>query len=224
MYDVITFDCYGTLIDWEAGIAQAISTAARAAGVSVRRDEVMRAYLEVEPAVQAAEYRSYREVLCQAAARTAALLGWSVKPEHAEFLADSLPQWHPFPDTNDALRQLKADGYRLGILSNVDDGLLEGTLRNLSVDFDFLVTAESVRSYKPACGHFLQARKIVGGARWLHAAQSYFHDVEPARELDVPVVWVNRNGEVPSGEARPTAEVADLMGLVRWLRAATRTL
>ena len=218
MYDVITFDCYGTLVDWEGGISGAIYEAARKHGRHIPRNEVMRAYLEVEPTIQATEYRSYRDILGEAAARTAELLGWSVTPEEAGFLAKSLPVWAPFADTNAALEQLKEDGYRLGILSNIDNDLLEGTLEHLTVEFDFFVTAESVRSYKPAHAHFQKARDYLSGSSWLHAAQSYFHDIVPACDLEIPAVWVNRNGEKPAGVARPTGEVPTLAGLVQWLR------
>jgi HAD superfamily hydrolase (TIGR01549 family) len=185
VYDVITFDCYGTLIDWESGISGALHHAAKSIGFDVRRVDIMRAYLEVE---------------------------------NAAFLADSLGGWTPFADTNQALEELNKDGYRLGILSNIDNDLLAGTLEHLTVEFDFLVTAESVRSYKPAQAHFLKARESLAGSFWLHAAQSYFHDIVPACELDIPVVWVNRNGETPGRESCPTGEVPTLGGLVQWLR------
>ncbi len=218
MYEIITFDCYGTLIDWEGGISSAMSEAAKLAGVDVDEAEVMAAYLEIEPSIQAAEYRSYRNILGEAASKTAELLGWTVEPQHAGFLADSLTNWKPFADTNTALEVLRAEGYRLGILSNIDDDLLAGTLEHFTVDFELLVTAQSVKSYKPAHAHFLKAREALAGASWLHAAQSYFHDVRPAHELDIPVVWVNRNGDVPTGVARPTGEVDTLAALVDWLK------
>jgi 2-haloacid dehalogenase/putative hydrolase of the HAD superfamily len=218
VYDVVTFDCYGTLIDWERGICGAIGKAARAAGVTVREEQIMHAYLEVEPALQAAGYRSYREILREAAYGTARLLGWDIELEGTGFLPASLPEWPPFADTNPALEQLKADGCRIGILSNIDDDLLAATLQHFSVEFDLLVTAEQVRSYKPAAAHFLKARETLGDAAWVHAAQSYFHDVSPACRLGIPVVWVNRNRDAPTGTACPTAEVKNLTGLVAWLR------
>lgn len=219
MYEFISFDCYGTLIDWEGGISAAIAEAARMAGVDVRAGEIMRAYLQVEPTIQAAEYRSYRDILGEAASKTARLLGWAVDPRDAGFLAESLPTWKPFADTNSALEKLKAAGYRLGILSNIDDDLLCATVGHFTVDFDLVVTAESVRSYKPAHAHFLRARESLTGSRWLHAAQSYFHDVEPACELGIPVVWVNRNEDSPTGVVRPTGEVRSLAELVSWLKS-----
>jgi 2-haloacid dehalogenase/putative hydrolase of the HAD superfamily len=216
-FDIITFDCYGTLIDWEGGISAAVIAAAEAAGVTLGRDEILRVHAEVEPEIQAGAYRPYREVLEQVALALAERLGWPLDPDSAGFLPASLPGWPPFPDTIRVLETLSAAGYRLGILSNIDEDLLAGTLEQFTVEFDLLVTAERVRSYKPAPPHFLAARVEIGDAGWLHAAQSYFHDVEPAVALDVPTVWVNRKHESPSGDARPLAAVSDLYALVTWL-------
>ena len=217
LYDVITFDCYGTLIDWESGIWEAFAQAAAADGVKLDRMALLRAYAEVEPLVEAEAYRSYRSILTETAQRVAARLGWSLPKERAGFLADSLPRWPPFADTNPALERLVAAGYRLGILSNVDDDLLAGTRRHLTVEFDLLVTAQQVGSYKPAHGHFLQARERIGVQRWLHAAQSYFHDVVPSRALGIPVAWINRRGEAATGTARPDREFRALAELAAWL-------
>ncbi|HYC93111.1 MAG TPA: HAD-IA family hydrolase [Thermoanaerobaculia bacterium] len=204
-YDVITFDCYGTLIDWESGIADAF----RDAGVELERDEVLRAYADAERTVEREAYRSYRDVLTEAASR--------VVNRDGAFLAESLPRWQPFPDTNAALERLRAAGYQLGILSNTDDDLLAATRRHFTVDFDLIVTAQQVRSYKPAHGHFHAARAWIGGKRWLHAAQSNFHDIAPATELGIPNAWVNRHGE--RGGVTPTYEVRDLKGLADLLEA-----
>jgi 2-haloalkanoic acid dehalogenase type II len=216
-YEIVTFDCYGTLIDWEAGIGDSFRAAAREEGVALERDAILRVYHQVEPTIQAAEYLPYRDVLAATAIAVAERLDWHIDRERASFLAASLPAWPPFIDTNSALERLKRDGYTLGILSNVDADLLAGTLRNLSVEFDFLVTAEQVRSYKPAHGHFRRAREIVGKRAWLHAAQSWFHDVVPACELGIPVAWVNRKDEPALQNAHPQAEVATLAGLLNWV-------
>lgn len=186
------------------------------------REAILQVYHEVEPTVQAGEYRRYREVLAKVASSCASRLGWSLAPNRAAFLAESVRNWPPFPDTNPALEVLRKLGYRLGVLSNIDDDLLAGTLEHFSVEFDLVVTAEQVRSYKPAHPHFVAARDRLRGQRWLHAAQSYFHDIVPARELDIPVVWVNRKGESPSGDARPDGEVASLESLGKWLTASGR--
>ena len=212
-YDIITFDCYGTLIDWESGIAGAFLRAAREDGVELRREEVLRAYAATEPVVERERYRSYREVLTETAARVAHSLGW--RRADTTFLAESVREWTPFPDTNPALERLRDAGYRLGILSNIDDDLLGATRSHFSIGFDLIVTAQQVRSYKPAHGHFLAARSWIGDARWLHAAQSNFHDIAPATELGIPNAWVNRKGQ--SGGVTPTYEVRDLAALAALL-------
>jgi 2-haloalkanoic acid dehalogenase type II len=225
-YDVLTFDCYGTLIDWIAGLHAALERAAAHDGVTVDAATLVHAYHEVEPVVEAETHRSYREVLIESARRAAAAHGWAMSAEAARVVPESLPAWPPFPDTNPALERLTAAGYRLAILSNVDDDLLAGTRRNFTVPFEFTITAEQVRSYKPAAGHFERARARIGAARWLHVAQSWFHDVEPACALGIPVVWINRRREQQTGSARPLWELPDLAALADRLApsgAGTRT-
>src|SRR5262249_10506927 len=152
------------------------------------------AYHEVEPEVESGPHRPYRDVLAETARRVGARLGWEVGEGRASLLAEGLPAWPPFPDTNGALERLARAGPRLGILSNIDDDLLAGTRRLLADVFDpsLIVTAQAVGSYKPAHGHFTEARRRVGGRRWLHAAQSHFHDVTPAVAMGIPSAWVNR--------------------------------
>ena len=128
-----------------------------------------------------------------------------------------MPAWPPFPDTNPALRRLIDAGYRLGILSNVDTDLLAWTRRHLAVPFDIVVTAQQAGSYKPAPRHFMMAREPIGGRRWLHAAQSYFHDVVPARALGIPVAWINRKGEAATDGGKPDRECRNLTDLADWL-------
>jgi 2-haloalkanoic acid dehalogenase type II len=212
---IVTFDCYGTLVDWEAGISRAFQEEARGQGIELAREAILAAYARHEPEVQAAGFRPYREVLARASARTAESLGWTIPSGRSNFLAESLPTWPVFPDTNPALERLRAAGRRLGILSNIDDDLLAATRRGFSADFDLVVTAAQVRSYKPASGHFLEARRRIGGLRWLHAAQSYFHDVAPARALGIEVAWINRKGERPPDGGRPDREFPDLGALAR---------
>lgn len=212
-YDVITFDCYGTLIDWESGIADAFLRAAREDGIDLRREEVLRAYALIEPVVEREHFRLYRDVLTETATRVAHALGWALAFERGTFLVSSLAYWKPFADTNAALERLRGAGYRLGILSNVDDDLIAATRRRLTVDFDFVITAEQVQSYKPAHGHFLEAKKRIGDAPWLHAAQSNYHDVVPCNQLGIPSAWVNRRGETALPGGTPTFEVRDLAAL-----------
>jgi 2-haloalkanoic acid dehalogenase type II len=216
-YDAVTFDCYGTLIDWEDGIASAFLREAAEDGVVLDRPRILAAYHELEPEIEAAQFRPYRDVLAATAMRVAQRLGWPLSGERARFLPDSLPGWQPFPDTNPALERLAAAGHRLGILSNVDDDLLGETRRHLPVSFDVVVTAQQVRSYKPAHGHFLEARRRIGSDRWLHAAQSFFHDVVPARELGIAVAWINRKAERPTGDVAADVELRNLMELADYL-------
>jgi 2-haloacid dehalogenase/putative hydrolase of the HAD superfamily len=218
LWDVVTFDCYGTLVDWRGGITRAFREAAQRDGVKTDDETVLALYNEIEPAVQAERYRTYREVLTESAQRVAGRLRWSLSEARATFLAESLPRWTPFPDTNAALERLVKAGYALGILSNIDDELFAATRRHLTVPFDMIVTAQQVRSYKPGQAHFETARERLRGRRWLHAAQSYFHDVVPASALGVPVAWINRLGEtVRPGGPVPEREFATLTGLADWL-------
>jgi 2-haloalkanoic acid dehalogenase type II len=217
--EVVTFDCYGTLIDWARGIGDALRSQAAADGFALDVEAALIAYHEIEPVVQAEAFRRYREVLAETARRVAARLGWPLDPRRAGFLAESLPGWPPFPDTNAALERLARGGLRLGILSNVDDDLLAGTRRHLAVEFDpdLIVTAQQVGSYKPAPGHFETARRRIAGRRWLHAAQSLFHDVAAASRLGIPVVWINRKGEAAPGGSGAEAEFPTLAGFADWL-------
>jgi len=216
-WDVLTFDCYGTLVDWEGGIAAALSGRARRDGVELDVPEVLRAYAEVEPRVQRERFRPYRDVLARAAVEVGRRMGWALDLGEAAFLAESLASWPLFRDTNPALQRFAAAGIELGILSNVDNDLIAGTVRQFAVPFGFMVTAEDVGSYKPAPGHFEAAARRIRGRRWLHVAQSWFHDVEPAVALGIPVAWVNRRGEAEGGSARPVTVVPDLGVLGDWL-------
>jgi 2-haloacid dehalogenase/putative hydrolase of the HAD superfamily len=221
LFDVITFDCYGTLIDWEAGIVEAFLKASTTDGISLDPAAVLQTLFDTRPAAER-PYQRYRDILTAAAERVGQHLGWPITRARAGFLPDSLADWPPFPDTNDALKRLHQAGYALGILSNVDDDLLAGTRRRLEVPFSLLVTAEQVRSYKPALAHFDAAREQIGPRRWLHAARSYFHDVVPAVARDVPVAWINRNGEQPTERARPNYEFRSLTDLADWLTDARK--
>jgi 2-haloalkanoic acid dehalogenase type II len=216
-YDIITFDCYGTLVDWRAGITGAVERVAREGGRSVDPETVLRLHAEIEPQVQRAGYIKYRDVLDRVMDLMAGRLGWTLDAAHAHVLSESLPHWPIFPDTNPTLERLKSLGYRLGILSNVDNDLLAATRRQFTVEFDLLVTAEDVRSYKPAEPHFRTARRLIGGVRWLHAAQSLFHDIVPALHFGVTSVWINRLGEALPNDIVPNGNVADMPGLLAWL-------
>ena len=210
-FDYVTFDCYGTLIDWEAGIRSAFLQEARAAGVRLDESRIVPTYADVEQVVEREGYRRYRDVLAETARRVGNALGWRVT--YAGFLADSLPSWRPFDDTNAALQRLRKRGIRLGILSNIDDDLLTATRRHFTTDFDLVITAQQVGSYKPAPMHFLAARERLGAAEWLHAAQSNFHDVVPTNALGIPNAWINRKGNPALPGGMPTMEFRDLTEL-----------
>ena len=192
--EILTFDCYGTLIDWETGIRGAFRKAlARSGRVGVDEGRLFELYEDEEKMVEKEEYRPYRMVLAETARRVAGKTGWEMSLEEAGFLAEDLPGWKPFEDTNPALKRF-SEKFKLGILSNVDEDLLAGTLRHLSVPFDLIVTAEQVRSYKPGRAHFDRARKVIGSSGWVHVAGSLYHDIVPAVQLGVRAVWVNRRG------------------------------
>jgi 2-haloalkanoic acid dehalogenase type II len=217
--DIVTFDCYGTLIDWETGIRNAFRKALAGNGpAGVDEGKVSELYEDEEKKVEKEKYRPYREVLAETARRVAGMVGWELPPEEAGFLAEDLPNWRPFNDTNPALERLSGR-CRLGILSNVDEDLLAGTLNHLSVSFDPVVTAEQVRSYKPGVAHFVRAREIVGGSSWFHVAASLYHDIMPAVDLGVGVVWVNRKGlavphSVSGGLVGVVGGLGELAGLL----------
>lgn len=218
-WDIVTFDCYGTLIDWDGGIAAAFRSALAADGVDLPLHRVLATYHELEPVVQAEPFRCYRDVLTETTRRVAARLDWTLLPSRVSFLADSLPTWTPFPDTNQALMRLVGAGLRLGILSNVDDDLLTSTRRHFPVPFEpgLVITAQGVKSYKPGAAHFETARARIGGGRWLHAAQSYFHDIAPARRFGIPSAWINRTGERLGAASGALIEVRTLAAFAEWM-------
>ena len=216
-YEFLTFDCYGTLVDWRNGILAAFADAADPAVAPPDPDRVLALHARHEAEVQAGPYRPYREVLTETARRMAADLALEGAFTSYGFLAESLPRWPVFPEVEAVLSGLRRRGARLGILSNIDDDLLAATLREIGVEFDLVVTAEQVRSYKPAPGHFERARARIGERPWLHVAQSRFHDIAIAGRLGIPAAWINRLGEPAGAGLRPVATFVDLAGLALWL-------
>ncbi|MGD2109270.1 MAG: HAD-IA family hydrolase [Phycisphaerae bacterium] len=210
----ITFDCYGTLIDWRKGLTEVFAELF-GTELGARSDEVFRTYVSAEAAIESGPYRSYREVLSAVTERVAEKLGFDLAPERAGLLAERLPDWTPFPDTNEALSRLK-ERYQLGVLSNIDRDLFAGTARCFDVAFDFVVTAEDVGAYKPAHDHF--ERLVASHAptsSLLHVAQSLFHDGIPTMELGLAFVWINRYGESNPTRVEPVATVPDLKSLAQ---------
>ncbi len=199
-----TFDCYGTLIDWNGGIGRELERLFGAA----RGGELLRAYHEVEPQIQREDPgRSYREVM----AVTLARLGAPADEEDA--LGRSLPDWDPFPEVPAALEEARDRGWRLAVLSNTDRDLLDATLARIGVEFELSVVASEIGSYKPSFGHWDEffARSGAERERHVHVAASLFHDIAPATALGLRTVWVNRLGE--DAEPQPDVELHSLAGL-----------
>jgi 2-haloacid dehalogenase len=221
-FEALTFDCYGTLVDWERGILQALTPALVAHGADGGGDEAaLERFARLESAIQTGPFRSYRSVLEEVMRAFGAELGFRPSPGEIAAFAASVPSWPPFADTVPSLRAL-SQRYRLAVVSNVDDDLFAGTATRLEVPFSAVVTAQQVRSYKPARAHFDEAlrRLDLPRERVLHVAQSLFHDIAPARALGFRCVWVNRragrtgSGATPSATALPDLEVPDLATLV----------
>ena len=158
----------------------------------------------------------YRNVLAKTSLSVARKIGWKLPDRESNFLAKDLPTWSPFPDTNPSLAKLSGK-FTLGILSNVDNDLLDGTIKHFTSPIDIRVTAENVRSYKPASAHFDEARKIVGERSWVHVAASQYHDIEPAVRLGIDAIWVNRKNTTSTLSYSPmeVREVSDLAQLAR---------
>jgi 2-haloacid dehalogenase len=216
----VTFDVYGTLIDWETGAYDAFKAEADRDGFTIERDELIPLFHEVQNEIQSGSYELYAEVLRRTAVRIAKDLGWPLEPSRSNFLPDSVQRWPPFKETNAQLDRF-AKKFNIGLISNVDDKLLGLTRRHFRTDFDLVVTAQQVRSYKPDPAHFTEAQRRIGGKKgWVHVAQSYYHDVEPCLKRRVPVIWVNRHKEkLESGQKQPTAEVANLREAAKLLKA-----
>ena len=204
-----TFDCYGTLIDWNGGIR---STLARLFGED-DADALLVRYHEIEPGVEAERYRTYREVLDLVTAMLARERGADLPPGDVHAMSDSLAGWPAFPEVPAALADADRRGWRLVILSNCDRDLIASSVPKLGVDFADVIVAEDVGSYKPAPGHWrrFDERHPDSRGRHVHVGASRFHDIAPASEMGLPSIWINRLGE-PS-DPRATVELTELSGL-----------
>ena len=204
-----TFDCYGTLIDWNAGIKGELE---RLFGVE-DAPRLLERYHELEPEVQAEAYRSYGEVLTLTLLRLAEAESLAIPEGETDALARSLAEWEPFPEVRGSLEELRERGGKLAILSNSDRDLIAASRQRIGVPFDLTVVAEDVGSYKPAHGHWERFREETGvdDEGHVHVAASLFHDIAPANELGIRSVWINRLGE--PARPKPTRELADLSNL-----------
>jgi 2-haloacid dehalogenase len=198
-----TFDCYGTLIDWNGGVRAELT---RVFGEE-RADEQLRRYHELEPELQRDGTLSYRKVMTEAMRR----LGAPASEESG--LAESLPSWQPFPEVPGALEEARARDWSLAILSNTDPDFIAASKATIGVPFEETVVASEIRSYKPALGHWREFSRRTGAdpQRHVHVAASLFHDIGPANELGLPSIWINRLGERPGPQ--PTVELTELTGL-----------
>ena len=205
-----TFDCYGTLVDWNAGIRAELD---RLFGLSAG-EELLPRYHAIEPRVQSEHPTwSYREVMAAVLAELASEAGVALPADERDALARSLPGWPVFAEVPSALAEAHDRGWRLVALSNTDRDLIEASMKTIGVPFDGLIVASEVGSYKPAPGHWRAFQESTGAdpGRQVHVAQSHYHDVEPAHALGIRTVWINRLGE--RGEPAPTRELPDLRGL-----------
>jgi 2-haloacid dehalogenase len=216
-YEILTFDCYGTLINWEAGILPALHRILSAHGKTIDDATLLKLYGDFELRAEEGKFQPYREVLASVVRQFGDELKFTPSAEEAKSLADSLPAWKPWPDTVATLRQLKSR-FRLAILSNVDDDLFAGTRPQLGVELDEVITAQQAQAYKPSLKLFELALGRVNAPahRVLHVGQSIYHDVIPAQALGLATVWVNRPsarpgvGAVRSANATPDLTVTSL--------------
>jgi 2-haloacid dehalogenase len=221
-FELLTFDCYGTLIDWETGILSALRRILSAHNKSVDDATLLKLYGDFEHFSEQGTFRPYREVLGSVVYQLGVEFQFTPTPEEANSLAGSLPAWIPWPDTVTALRKLKTR-FRLAVISNTDDDLFAATRPQLGVAFDEVVTAQQAHAYKPSLKIFELALSRINSPahRVLHVGQSVYHDVIPAQALGLATVWVNRPsarpgvGAVKSAEGQPDLTVNSLSELAR---------
>jgi 2-haloacid dehalogenase len=219
-YDYLSFDCYGTLIDWERGIVEALRPVLARHGVTRSDEEMLNIFGEVESTIQRGSYRPYREVLAATLDGIGEQLGFKPTDDERTAFGGSVADWPAFPDSAEGLKALSTR-FKLVILSNIDDDLFAYSAKRLGVDFADVITAQQAGSYKPNPHNFELLLERTGNQpdRLLHVAQSLFHDIAPARALGLTTVWVNRRhdrpgfGATPPATATPDLEVPDLRTL-----------
>jgi 2-haloacid dehalogenase len=221
-FEILTFDCYGTLIDWETGIVDAVRPVLTRHGVGADDGKILETYATIEPKQQEGDFIRYALLLRLVMTEMSLRFRFDASVEELDAISSSIEEWKAFPDTVEALKKLKQK-FKLAIISNIDDKLFEATAKRLEVPFDWVITAQQARAYKPshqifeyAFSRFQIPRELV-----LHVAQSLYHDIAPARALGLSAVWVNRRhgidgpGATPPAEAVPDMEVPDLQSLVQ---------
>ena len=220
-YDIITFDCYGTLIDWESGILNALNTVLRRHSINAENRILLELYAKYESAAESGPYIPYREVLRSVMWQFGKQFSFVPRQEDDFALAKSMQEWQPFDDTVESLQKLKQQ-YKLAVLSNVDDELFATSAEKLEVDFDFVITAQQLGCYKPSESFFRQVIELMElpKNKILHTAQSLFHDIAPAQRLGLSTVWMNRRsqstgfGATPESHVIPDYEIPDLKSFV----------
>ncbi|MER6006904.1 HAD-IA family hydrolase [Nonomuraea angiospora] len=206
----VTFDCFGTLVDWRHGIRTSAELIAPGQGA-----RLLEAYNRHEHVVQAeSPTLRYRHVLAEALRRACADEKVELNEDDAQVLGTTIPYWPVFPEVGAELSALRGAGWRLALLTNCDRDLIAETRRRLPVAFDAVLTSEDVGAYKPAHAHFETFRRSYEPTQWVHVAQSYFHDMVPAHRLGIPRVWINRQGERPADEKIIQQRLPDLGGLL----------
>ncbi len=221
-FDILTFDCYGTLIDWETGILNALQPVLTAHRIDLAMDSALELFGQLESSAESGEYRNYKTVLRTVLAGFGSKFEFSPTEEELGRFSESVKDWPAFPDSPQALQALKAK-YKLAIISNIDDDLFALSNQRLQVQFDGIITAQQAKSYKPSLNNFHIAFERIGlpRNRILHVAQSLFHDLVPAKSLGLSTVWVNRRhnrpgfGATPPAQALPDLEVPDLRSLAQ---------
>jgi 2-haloacid dehalogenase/putative hydrolase of the HAD superfamily len=214
----VTFDVYGTLIDWEQGVIDAFEKEASRDGFTIDREELIANFHEIEQEIEGGSYELYAEVLRRTVNEISKRLDWPLEPSRSGFLPDSVQRWAPFKETNTQLNKFTKN-FQTGLISNIDDKLLGQTRRHIPHDFDLVVTAQQVRSYKPDMAHFTECARRIGSKKgWVHISASYYHDVQPCVANKIPVIWVNRKKEqLEPGQKKPTAEVRSLLEAAKLL-------
>ncbi|MGK7936682.1 MAG: haloacid dehalogenase type II [Xenococcaceae cyanobacterium] len=211
-YKIITFDCYGTLIDWESGMLGALKPLLASHSVDLEDEEILKKFAKFESAQEQGEYSKYYDVLKAVVRKFGEEFRFEPSLAEQNSLPDSIKNWQPFPDTVKALQLLKSR-FKLAIISNVDDDLFAHTAKLLGVEFDYIITAEQVKSYKPNLKNFQYAIEQIEfpAEQIIHAACSVYHDIVPANSLGLTTVWIDRRAnQEGSGAALPATAQADL--------------
>ncbi|MGH2960067.1 MAG: HAD-IA family hydrolase, partial [Solirubrobacterales bacterium] len=213
---------YGTLIDWESGVYDAFLIEAERTGFNVGdKATLIELFNKHQQDIMSGSYELYAEVLRRVALKIAEDLEWDLEPSRTNFLPDSVVRWKPYREANAALDRI-AKKYQVGLVVNIDDKLLVASRRHIRSDFDIVVTAQQVRSYKPEAAHFVETARRIGGKKgWMHVGSSYYYDVGPSVKSKLPTVWVNRKKEKPDDPKakKPDLEVKNLRDLADKLKA-----